>query len=70
MYVPDVSVFPGYICCDTSAKSEYVCPLYQDGSLVGVFDVDSPELDGLKGKEDYLKECADLLSALPFPSVE
>ena len=70
MYVPDVSVFPGYICCDASAKSEYVCPLYQDGSLVGVFDVDSPELDGLKGKEDYLKECAELLSALPFPSVE
>ena len=44
--VADVNQFPGHIACDTASKSEIVVPLLSDDShLVGVLDVDSPELD-------------------------
>jgi GAF domain-containing protein len=41
--VPDVHEFPGHIACDAASRSEIVVPLVAgDGSLLGVFDVDSP----------------------------
>ena len=42
--VPDVHAFPGHIACDTASRSEIVVPLVQDGCLLGVLDLDSPEL--------------------------
>ena len=42
--VPDVDAFPGHIPCDSASRSELVVPLFTaDGTLVGVFDLDSPE---------------------------
>ena len=44
--VADVNQFPGHIACDTASKSEIVVPLTSaDSHLLGVLDVDSPELD-------------------------
>lgn len=44
--VADVHAFPGHIACDSASNSELVVPLVaRDGSLVGVFDLDSPRLD-------------------------
>lgn len=44
--VEDVEAFPGHIACDSASRSELVIPLVAaDGSLLGVFDLDSPELD-------------------------
>lgn len=44
--IADVHAFPGHIACDSASNSEVVVPLVaRDGSLVGVFDLDSPELD-------------------------
>lgn len=41
--VSDVHAFPGHIACDAASRSEIVVPLIDaDGSLYGVFDVDSP----------------------------
>jgi GAF domain-containing protein len=41
--VPDVHAFPGHIACDAASRSEIVVPLVAgDGTLLGVFDVDSP----------------------------
>ncbi|WP_455385978.1 GAF domain-containing protein [Acidihalobacter prosperus] len=41
--VEDVHAFPGHIACDAASRSELVVPLaYADGSLLGVWDVDSP----------------------------
>jgi len=41
--VPDVHAFPGHIACDAASRSEIVVPLIAaNGSLVGVWDVDSP----------------------------
>ncbi len=40
--VPDVHAFPGHIVCDEASQSEMVLPVFKDGSLVGVLDLDSP----------------------------
>ena len=41
--IDDVHVFPGHIACDSASNSELVVPLVAaDGSLIGVFDLDSP----------------------------
>lgn len=43
--VPDVHEFPGHIACDPASRSEVVVPLISScGELLGVLDVDSPEL--------------------------
>jgi len=42
--VPDVHEFPGHIACDVASRSEIVIPLLRGGELLGVLDVDSPEL--------------------------
>lgn len=42
--VPDVHEFPGHIACDAASLSEIVVPLVQDGRLLGVLDLDSPQL--------------------------
>lgn len=42
--VRDVDAFPGHIACDVASRSEIVVPLVDDGKLIGVFDVDSPDL--------------------------
>jgi L-methionine (R)-S-oxide reductase len=42
--VADVSTFPGHIACDTASRSELVMPLLRDDRLLGVLDLDSPEL--------------------------
>ena len=40
--VPDVHVFPGHIACDSASNSEIVVPMYKEGRLFGVLDIDSP----------------------------
>lgn len=44
--VRDVNAFDGHIACDAASQSEVVVPLIKaDGSLLGVWDVDSPVTD-------------------------
>jgi L-methionine (R)-S-oxide reductase len=44
--VPDVHLFPGHIACDSRARSEIVIPVRdQAGTIIGVLDVDSKDLD-------------------------
>ncbi|MGM9640339.1 MAG: GAF domain-containing protein [Faecousia sp.] len=40
--VADVHAFPGHIACDSASRSEIVVPLYRDGQVAAVLDVDSP----------------------------
>ena len=42
--VEDVHAFPGHIACDSASKSEIVIPLFRNGEVVGVLDIDSPIL--------------------------
>ena len=51
--VADVNQFPGHIACDSASKSEIVVPLVSnDSHLLGVLDVDSPELDRLDAEDE------------------
>ncbi len=42
LLVPDVHQFPGHIACDSASNSEIVIPIYKNGALLGVLDLDSP----------------------------
>lgn len=42
--VADVNAFDGHIACDSASRSEIVVPLFAGDTLLGVWDVDSPEL--------------------------
>jgi GAF domain-containing protein len=42
--VPDVNAFPGHIACDSASRSEIVVPLVRFGKVIGVLDLDSPNL--------------------------
>lgn len=42
--IADVDAFPGHIPCDSASRSELVVPLFADGGLIGVLDLDSPQL--------------------------
>jgi len=51
--VRDVNAFDGHIACDAASQSEIVVPLINaDGSLLGVWDVDSP-LVGRFDEDDH-----------------
>ena len=40
--VYDVHQFPGHIACDSASNSEIVVPMFKDGTVWGVLDIDSP----------------------------
>lgn len=42
--VRDVNAFSGHIACDSASRSEIVVPLFDGKRLIGVWDVDSPDL--------------------------
>src|SRR5688572_30991706 len=66
--IADVHAFPGHIACDSASNSELVVPLFAgDGQLIGVLDLDSPELDRFdaldqKGLEDIAKVFVESLA--------
>ncbi|MEO2074753.1 MAG: GAF domain-containing protein [Bacillus sp. (in: firmicutes)] len=43
--VEDVNQFPGHIACDAASQSEIVVPLIKGDQLIGVLDIDSPEVN-------------------------
>ena len=42
--VADVHAFVGHIACDSASNSEIVLPIFADGRVVAVLDIDSPSL--------------------------
>ena len=42
--VYDVHEFPGHIACDSASNSEIVIPIHHAGRVIGVLDIDSPEI--------------------------
>ena len=65
--VEDVHQFPGHIACDSASNSEVVVPIFKDGQVVGVLDIDSPsvarftqeDLVGLKQVVKGLESCVN-----------
>jgi L-methionine (R)-S-oxide reductase len=63
LIVPDVEAFPGHIACSSLSQSEIVVPLFHNGEVVGVLDVDSEQLDQFDETDAlYLEELVKLLN--------
>lgn len=61
--VPDVEAFPGHIACSSASKSEIVIPMIRNGTVIGVMDVDSDELNSFDETDaTYLSEILQLIS--------
>ena len=50
--VEDVHAFPGHIACDAASASELVVPLVHEGRLVGVIDLDSPNVGRFDAEDE------------------
>ena len=42
--VPDVDKFPGHIACSSASRSEIVLPVFHEGEIIAVLDIDSAQL--------------------------
>jgi L-methionine (R)-S-oxide reductase len=60
--VPNVDEFPGHIACSSDSKSEIVLPLYQNGEVAAVLDVDSDQLNDFDATDEkYLSQLVKLV---------
>lgn len=61
--VPDVEKFPGHIACSSLSRSEIVVPLFAQGEVVGVLDIDSDQLNQFDDIDRrYLEQVARLVT--------
>lgn len=69
--VEDVHQYPGHITCDLFSNSEIVIPLVKNNQLIGVLDIDSPEI-GRFQEDDRIaleKIATIMLDHIDFPSI-
>ncbi len=60
--VPDVEAFPGHIVCDVASRSEIVVPMIKNDKVIGVLDIDSPELNRFSDEDRIgLENVVDVL---------
>lgn len=63
LLVADVNAFPGHIACSSLSKSEIVVPLFRNGIVIGVLDVDSNQLNDFDETDKlYLTQLCTWLS--------
>ncbi len=56
LVVPDVEQFPGHIACSSLSRSEIVVPVFSDGVIVAVLDIDSRELSTFDEEDRFWLE--------------
>ena len=62
--VPDVDEFPGHIACSSETRSEIVVPVFRDGEVAGVLDIDSREPANFDEVDaEWLERIAALISS-------
>lgn len=60
--VPDVELFPGHIACSSVSKSEIVVPLFKEGKVTAVLDIDSEQLATFDDTDrQWIEKIAELL---------
>ncbi|WP_018923373.1 GAF domain-containing protein [Salsuginibacillus kocurii] len=61
--VADVHKFPGHIACDAASNSEIVLPVFINGEIAGVLDIDSPVKNRFSAEEEeHLTRFVETLS--------
>lgn len=62
LIVSDVHEFPGHIACDSASQSEIVVPVFMQGKLWGVLDIDSPVKNRFTDQDRiFLEQAVQLL---------
>lgn len=56
--VSDVTTFPGYICCDSAAKSEICVPVFRGEEVIAILDIDLPYVHDFTGEEEAFERLA------------
>lgn len=65
LIVPDVEKFPGHIACSSLSKSEIVVPIFKEGKVAGVLDVDSIALGEFdETDKQYLESITEMISRM------
>lgn len=60
--VPDVDKFPGHIACSSASKSEIVVPVFLNGEVVAVLDIDSEHYNTFDNTDkEWLERIVKLL---------
>ena len=60
--VPDVDKFPGHIACSSQSRSEIVVPVFAEGKVAAVLDIDSRFLNTFNETDArYLEQLVRLL---------
>ena len=54
--VDNVHEFKGHIACDGASNSEIVVPIFRNGIIIGVLDIDSPKFSRFKDEEKQFFE--------------
>ncbi len=65
LVVPDVEQFPGHIACSSRSRSEIVVPVFKDGKVAAVIDVDSESLEAFDSVDQQALERLAIICA-PF----
>jgi L-methionine (R)-S-oxide reductase len=61
--VPDVSLFPGHIACSSLSRSEIVVPIFSEGIIIGVLDIDSDQINDFNQTDaHYLEALTETIS--------
>ena len=60
--VPDVEQFPGHIACSSLSRSEIVVPVWHEGAITAVLDIDSEHLATFdQTDKEWLERIVELL---------
>lgn len=61
--VPDVELFPGHIACSSASRSEIVVPIFKEGQVIAVLDIDSDRLSTFDETDrHYLEQITFILA--------
>jgi len=60
--VPDVEKFPGHIACSSESRSEIVVPVWKEGKVIAVLDIDSEKFGTFdESDRKYLEKILSVL---------
>ncbi|WP_273712161.1 GAF domain-containing protein [Leuconostoc mesenteroides] len=61
--VPNVHDFAVHIACDADSNSELVVPIFKNGQIYGIIDIDSPLLNRFgENEKNEVEELAEILA--------
>lgn len=64
LVVPNVNEFAGHIACSSLSQSEIVVPVFKNGKIVAVLDVDSEQLNTFDAVDkEYLEKICSCISS-------